>query len=765
MSKPMPLTVYGPVTPISPFVRVTGVLPSAEVNILDNGQPIGHAVAANPGELLVPLTTQPTLGHSITAVQKTSEGTSEPSAQSIPVVDVPDPLPVPVILSALNTCMSDILADGLVPGAQVITSIGGQPFGSSVASQPTSWLGIDSTQQIAPGSQADIHQEAHIGATTRMSKSVQSPNIPAFQIATDLLPPPVLGPLVQCDISREFLQAIAGAGTTITNEGQSEFWLNPAAAFHGYGAPPLRKGDAVATQAMPRCKRTGQSVTLPVAPATTPIAPTVGQDLCPQTLRLTASNLAPGGILHVSRKVQTNQAGTAWSETPLGDLGISSPTQPVDLPPDIALSDPAGPVFISLTQERCAGASPETLVKVAPVAGPFGPPKIFEPLFDCSRGIPIQGAHPGAIVQAIDVSSGLVAMSDPVDVTQADFIIWPWFPLAAGKKVLVRQRGCNADGDSPAAKVKQLPQPLPVPKIVEPVRPQAPWVKVTGVVAGARLYLLVNNQLRPGSFDIYADSGIIPVTGTPLADKDTVFVIQKLCDASSNLEGPGLTVKRGNMKVSVAPPQVARGTTAQVVVTAVDADTRSPVSADVLLNGQRVGTTGVPFAYSPKLGDPNPAGIVRNGAAYFDAGFTINLVDPTWALNLHAGPVPVYLDTIRIDITQITWKVTPDWNAALAKTVVVTPAPPTAIGSVALPVPSGAVKTVTVEISGKWSTQGGNLNGYTVPPQNSTIGTDTKKVAFQGSNELMAWLLTVMYVADQNGGVFAVVPTLQGITP
>ncbi len=220
------------------------------------------------------------------------------------------------------------------------------------------------------------------------------------------------------------------------------------------------------------------------------------------------------------------------------------------------------------------------------------------------------------------------------------------------------------------------------------------------------------------------------------------------------------------MKVSVAPPQVARGTTAQVVVTAVDADTGNPVSADVLLNGQHVGTTDVPFAYSPKLGDSNPAGIVRNGAAYSNASFTINLVDPTLILTLQATPIPTYLDKIKIDITQITWKVMPDWNATLAKPVKVTPTPPTAIGSVALPVPTGSVKTVTVEISGTASTKGGDLNGYTIPPQNFAIGADTKKVAFQGANETITWLLNVQYVADPTKGIaFVIVPILLSITP
>jgi hypothetical protein len=765
MSKPMPLTVCGPVTPISPFVRVTGVLPTAEVSVLDNGQSIGQATAANPGELLVPLTTQPALGHSINAVQKTAMGTSQMSVHPIMVVDVPDPLPVPVILSALNTCMSDILADGLVPGARVITSIGGQPFGSYVASQTTAWLGIDSKRRIMPNSQVDIHQEAQVGATTRASKSAPILNTPDFQIATDLLPPPVLGPLVECNTSRDFQHAIPGAATTITNEGQSEFWINPSAAFNGYGALPLRTGKAEATQAMPRCGRRGQSITIPVTPAATPPAPTSTQDLCPQTLRLTVSNLAPGGILHVTRQVQIDPAGTSWTLTPIGDHGVGYPSEPVDLPPDIVLTDPAGPVFISLTQERCGAISPQTLVKVAPVGGPFGAPTIVEPLVDCSGGIPIKGAHPAAIVQAIDASSR-IPLSDPTSVTQAEFVMRPWFPLAAGTKILIRQQGCNADGDSHVVKVQPLPQPLAVPKIVEPVRPQAAWVKVAGVVPGARLYLLVNNQLRPGSVYVYSDVGIIPITGAVLAEKDTLFVIQALCDKSSSPEGLGVTVKRGNLKVN-APQQVTRGSTAQVIVTALDADTGMPVSAEVLLNNLHVGMTGVAFSYSPKVGDPNPAGIVRSSVAYFDANFTINLVDAAWTLTLHAGPIPARLDTISIDITQLSWKVTPDWNPGLAKTVTVTPAPPTGSASLTVPVPTSAVKTVTVEISGSASTKGGVLNGYQVAAQSGAVTADTQKVAFHGSDELAAWLLRVDFYGDPTTGdyTFSVVPTLQGISP
>jgi hypothetical protein len=763
MAKPLPLTVYGPITPISPAVRVTGVLPSADVTVLANGAPVGDAIAPAAGELWVPLTTQPSVGQQIAATQKTPDGTSLPSTLTIPVIDVPDPLPIPVIFSDLNSCMVDIWTGALVPGAKVITTIGGAAFGSATASQPNAWLGIDPSKGITPGSRAEVHQEATIGATVRVGKAVQSLPIPAFSVPTDQLPPPVLGPLTECDTFRQFVQVVPGAALTITNEGQSESWINPSMAYRGNGAPALRKGKAVAVQAMPRCRRSGQSATLPVGAAVPPLKPAVSQDICPQVMRLTVGNLSPGAILWVYRRVFDNPAGTSWSDTLVGELGIAAPIQPVDLPSDLALTDPKGPVSLVLWQAGCGGDSPETIVKVAPVSGPFGAPKIVEPLFDCARAIPVTGAHPSASVQAFDVKTGL-PLSDSYPLWTADATIPLWFPLVAGERALVRQKGCNADGDSAVVKVQSLPSPLLVPTVVEPVRPHAPFVNVKGVIPGARLFLMVNNQLRPGAVDILADHGLVPVNGAPLAENDQVFVIQALCDRMSSIEGRGVTVKRGHLKVSVSPGTVARGTTASVVVTAVDADTGTPVTAQVTLNSASVGTTGVAFSYSPKAGDPNPAGVVHEPVAYIDATFTITLTDPHWTLAMQAGPLPPAIQSLTFSVDEVTWTVTPDWNTALAQNVVVHPSPPSATGSVSLPQPPGAVKTVTVTIAGKVSTAGGNVNGYAIPEQSFKLGTDTRKVTFHGPNERIGWLLQVHYVADGESILVTVDPTFVGIT-
>ena len=423
-----------PYSRISPSVRTTGALGGATVEILANGNPIGHTTAANPGEVLVPLTKQPAVHDMISGRQTTSEGTSDPSAQAtqVEVVPVPDPLPVPVIRSALNTCMADILVDGLVPGAKVVTTSlqpngTNGPGGTVTTKDKSAWAGVDSSGSIEPDTIFAIHQEATVGSQTLVGDTLPSLPVPQFTIVR-LLPQPVLDPLIQCDTSRNFDKVVPGAQTTITNNNQSELWGNVSDHFHGWGGFPLELTTAVATQAMPRCSIPGQSATLPVADAIIPQAPSATQDLCPQTLQLKVTGLEPGGTLHVSRVVEVSQGN--FRTTDVWDYGIAYTSQPVGLPNDIQLTDPKGPVFVSLTQSRCAGTSGNTLVSVAPVAGPFSAPTIKGTLFKCAHGIPLTGAHPGSIVQAFaslqQAGAPSFPISDPTTVDSPDMLLPLW---------------------------------------------------------------------------------------------------------------------------------------------------------------------------------------------------------------------------------------------------------------------------------------------------------------------------------------------------
>ncbi len=70
-------------------------------------------------------------------------------------------------------------------------------------------------------------------------------------------------------------------------------------------------------------------------------------------------------------------------------------------------------------------------------------------------------------------------------------------------------------------------------------------------------------------------------------------------------------------------------------------------------------------------------------------------------------------------------------------------------------------------MSGTCKTNGGVINGIEVLPQTFSLGTDSEKVGFQGSDETIGWLLNVTYVNDPNTGIlrFIITPVLQGISP
>jgi hypothetical protein len=724
----------------------------------------------------------------ISAQQTTpTEGPGEPSTQTIQVIDVPDPLPVPVILSALNTCMADILLDGLIPGAKVVTTSlepsGTNGPGGTVSTQGKSaWAGIDPSGSIEPNTIFAIHQEAVIGGQNHVGGTVLSLPVPQFTIVR-LLPQPALDPLVQCDTSRNFDKVVPGAQTTITNNAGSELWGNLSDHFHGWGGLPLELSTAVATQAMPRCSIPGQPAMLPVAAATTPQAPSATQDVCPQTLQLKVKGLEPGGTLHVARVVEVSQGN--FTTTDVWDYGIAYTTQPVDLPGDIQLTDPKGQVFISLTQSRCAGTSGNTLVSVASAAGPFGAPAIKGTLFQCARGIPITGAHPGSIVQAFaslqQAGAPRFPISDPTTVDSPNMLLIPWYPLPAGHNILIQQRGCNADGES-GASVHALPAALPVPVVQQPLLRTTSLVTVTEVLQGARLSLLVDGQLRPDSVDVYPESptdpAVIPVSGPPLTVGQHVLVVQQLCSLKSSTDSPGAPVVKGHLNVAVTPEPVVRGTTTQVHVDATDTATGMPVPGlTVTLNSQPPLSekTGTPFSYSPALGASDPTGTVEGGSDYENVNFTITLVDPFWTLSMHAGPVKIITrnqtSDLEIDITNITWQVSPDFPAGpgFPKTLSVnSPASPTVITNVQLPIPTGSVNTVQVTISGTASTQGGTLNNVVIPPGSGAINpADPQTVAHNSSTETIAWVLTSSLQQDPQTGEYYlyVIPVLQSVGP
>ena len=754
MTKPLAPIVLGPITPASTHVQVSGALPGAEVVILAGGTGVGRQTAVAPGSLWVPLSSPLLSGQLITATQSNAAGSSEPSNVPVPVLRIPDPLPAPVYISPLSPCMTRVRLDALVPGATVRVKVNGQVLAETAVIQATEWLGLDQNIALPPGARLETTQEISLGAQLLTSPSVAGMPIPPFGHEIELLPPPgITEPLQACETSLAFFNMVPAADVLIENEGQTAEWTNVAAAYTGWGGPPLREGKLIARQRFPRCERESEEAVYRVKPPVAPPAPVVTQGYCPDNKRLQVSNLKPGAILHVSALIP--QGGGAWSIVELGEIGIGASAEPVDLPSSFVLDSPNGPAALELYQHLCGIQSPLTRVNVVAPGGPYPVPRIRGDLFDCARSVPIQGAHPGSLVQVFSTSG--IPRSGAVVAVAAAMVLNLWLPLVEGEEIYLRQTGCNASGDStPPVPVLALPHPLPRPQIVAPVRPSAATVLADGIVPGATVYLLVNGLVR-GSVVVLDKQAAIPTGSPPLVERDQLFAIQTLCQLSSPPEGQTVPVTKGHMKVEVTPDTAQRGSTTSVTVSAADADTGQPIAgAQVLLNNVVVGKTGQPFAYTPKAGDPNPAGLVREPVAHFDSGFNITLKDPPpkpkGILSLAAGPVTL---AIGLKITAVSWTVTPLWGApALALSGA------NASGTLPdPPAPSGQF-TVSGTIA---ANANGWINGAYFDNQTWNTAVPAATFVWEGKNLGLGWLvLWAMYTDDYGNALIQLNPQYAG---
>jgi hypothetical protein len=282
MATPLPPMVHGPITPLSPSVRVSGILAGTHVRVLMDGNVLGEVPSApGNGELSVPITgIQPIPHRYVVAAQVLGGVSSSESPFPIEVSDVPKPLPTPIILSQLNTCMTDVLLDGLVPGAFVLGQINSAPFGNSKAGSSAAMLGADITVSIPSNALLKVWQQANVAGSLQVSDSATSLPIPQFIPPAghrQPLPPPKLRePLFSCDTSRLVLEAVPGAVSLLTQEnGAWESFFNPSGSFSVYGGISLVAGKLTARQEMKRCGHEGTEAVITVQQMATPPGPIV----------------------------------------------------------------------------------------------------------------------------------------------------------------------------------------------------------------------------------------------------------------------------------------------------------------------------------------------------------------------------------------------------------------------------------------------------------------------------------------------------------
>jgi hypothetical protein len=760
MPKPLPPRVQGPILTTSPAVQVSSVLANATVTLLAAGAPVGSTSATANGSVWVPVSGALAPGQSVTATQQTSDGTSDPSPTGVPVLAVPSPLPSPVFESPMSVCMSQLRMGGLVPGAEITILVDGDPAKKAVqtkSAQTDDVFGLSASVLLPLGSRLMAVQRA---SGLPPSPTVTSLKLEAVVPPEGPLPAPGVAQPLSCGMTSLQLFGMVPAATfEFQNGGNSGGALNVATAYTAWGAPPLKEGPFEAKQTMPRCRRDGTKFSTTVLPAPPPGPPTFACDICPDVGRVKLKGLMPGARLTLLVRLVDNANPAHSSETPFGDAGVSGIEE--DFYFDAAaLAPPAGKTaMLTARMTMCNTVGPDSAPARLVTAGPISQLTFGAPLFDCARFVLVKGAHVGALLQPF-LDDGVTQIGDAILADNSTMRLGTWLPLQAGKKVIVKQTGCGADATIGPERVQNLPNPLPVPRIVGIVRPGATLIDVEDTIPGAMVHLLVNGAHRV-SIEAPDKRMQIPPGLPALADKDKLWAVQTLCNQMSSLEGVQTVVTRGTMLVTVAPQPVTRTVKTSVTISAKDSTTNAAIiGAPVTLGGAGGLSTGTPFDLVTAGGTASPIpGVVHQAPAYADAPFGVNLVNPpppppaTWKLTLRIGN-PV-LSPGTLQITSASWSIKPAWGGAALSasgvtTTVSVPKPPAGTPA--------ANQRVDVTLSCQ-ATASGAVNGYLFSGVlNCQIaGPNPVGVGFTGSNLASGWLAMIQMPVDSNGNPTLVV--------
>lgn len=454
MVAPLPPVVDGPIFTITTQVYIDNVLPESNILVYENGVQVGQATSASPGGIWVPLTVGLTLGQMITATQTytgaaplagvTNGMASVPSNEAIPVLALPNPLPSPSFVSWMTTCTDLLYMSGLIPGCMLQVATGSTIVFNDLVTQPSQLFPI-------PGATPPIPVNSVLQAQ-QSSGAVASPVVQSLPVAAAGQPTmPVLTnpPLLACQTQIALSDMTPGADWEIVNGGNTWDGLSWWPSWSLGGFPPLQAGPLTAQQSYGRCPdiKAGPILDTTVVRRPPPV-PQVSYAPCADVKQLTVSNLVPGEILTVTRVV-------GMTSSVVGVQGVSSATATVNLPPTFQPTDPAGPVSLELSVTLCGVPAPgHAVVRFPAMGGPYLPPTVQRPLYDCASAVQVTGVHPGSLIQ---VFSGPVPRSNAVVATVSDPVVDLWWPLATGERISVHVTGCNAR--RPSAPVQVLPAP------------------------------------------------------------------------------------------------------------------------------------------------------------------------------------------------------------------------------------------------------------------------------------------------------------------
>lgn len=650
------LKIVGPITPLSPIVRVVGggyetiqlfTEAGAAVSAPVAGDGIDARIAPTPGAL------KP----GMRIVARCTNG-SQPSGPPSPV-EIVRPGPSKDELTSLTfvevptVCLDWVLLAGTYPGALVQVTHRGVVIGSAVATATVTSVPVSFSNTPVVGDVLEAWQECDPGAGQHIqSDGAVSPPMERRQpYSTISITPPH-----DCDRQLKLGGVPRGSSLEIDHDGE---------VLRGYPyvgenprpwlLKPARAGQTISARVSSAlCGRElAGEVTTTVQPAEPVSAQPLGP-VCPGAPSVMVSHCVAGAFL--SLRVQKNAPNgglaigtdtiggvTAWSD---GNCEIPLPAGWADDRPE--LGDGPGDLSIWVHQQGCSWTAPETAVAVRPLPGAVDSPRVLDAPA-CSMVINAGGLTPGAYVTPVSDRATFPELGPIQRVMAPQQAVKLYRRLHAGEHVWLVQSGCNVDRES--AHVEVVASPAAPVKIVGPVRAPHRSALFADLVVGGRLHVFVNN-ISAASLEITSREMRVSL---PMlrAREQTVSAMQEVCGKFSVPTSE--VVRLGELGLRHTPDPLYRGTTQSVIVQAVDREIDTPVSGSVYIAGAKVGVTGSPFILAvPSSGSPPSALVVA--AEYEDATLVWHVKDAP-----KQPPADVHLtvtsDLKNIQIVGVTWEI------------------------------------------------------------------------------------------------------------
>lgn len=649
----LPPCVVGPISELSPLIKVEGQIIGADVYVAVDGDfenPIAKGSAKySSQEFFLKSGVVLTAGSKITAIQNKDGITSEPSPDPIIVQAIPDPLPVPVICSNLYAYPFVVGIDKLVPGttANLLKANSAMsPEINNTGCIGISIIGDGIASSIMPNETVFAFQSISMGAH---SKSVES--LPAEVPGMDPLPSPIINSPVECDRALLLSNVLDGARITVHREyngNHSEFYsCYWGESWYVTFDEPLRRDEILKIKQefnksplpdevnMVLSSLWSEGVRVRGAESVSP--PIVWGPICFGATSVLVSNCRPGAILTVNILMKNNdiiELGT-WQAPPSGWCNV-----PLSKFPE------GNNRQLFVTQSICKQTSDSNKIYIDDYPKEMDTPEIPGPLYACAGIVRVNKIVPGAKVTIYSEMLQAPIAQLRVYNDFADIKVCP--NLIAKDSIWVEQSGCS-DKKAKASDhvtVEVFDTELPEPEVEKVIHPFTNPIRVTNVVPGAQVHLWIDGHwlakadATESSIDVYIPSMFILPAGLPTEKR--IAARQLLCTRISEIKSNGVLVTTGNMKVHVnvltGQGYYLYGNLCEFIITITDADDESSVDGDVYVDGVMVAKTNQSFKYKF---DPNvglPIGIVKaNG--YNDA--SIDWPRPLRLMEIKVSPTSV----------------------------------------------------------------------------------------------------------------------------